>query len=47
MPIISVRDNGNNRWKRNSEKQQQQREKRTKCEKAIVKGSELNDFLYV
>ena len=43
MPIISVRDNENNRWKRNAEKKQ--RQKRTRGTKAIVKGWELNDFV--
>ena len=28
MPIISVTDNANNRWKRTSKKKQKQREKR-------------------
>ena len=51
MPIVSVRDNGdneNNRWKRNSKK----KKKKTKPEKnkgggaeAIVKGWELNGLV--
>ena len=49
MLIISVRDNENNRWKRNAnkkkQKQQQQRQKRTRGTKVIVKGWELNDFV--
>ena len=50
MPIISVRDNKNSSWKRNA-KQQQQQQKTNKNRKeqggteAIVKGSELNDFV--
>ena len=36
MLIISVRDNENNRWKRNVEKKQ--RQKRTSGAKATVKG---------
>ena len=44
MPIISVRDNENNRWKRNANKKKQ-RQKRTRGTKAIVKGWELNDFV--
>ena len=44
MPIISVRDHENNRWKRNSKKTKQknktekkQRQKRTRETEAIVK----------
>ena len=33
MPAISVRDNGNNRWKRNEKKQQRKTKKITKKEK--------------
>ena len=44
MPIISVRDNENNRWKRNEEKKSQ-RQKRTRGAKAIVKGWVLNNFV--
>ena len=43
MPIISVRDNESNRWKRNAEKKK--RQKRTKGTKAVVKGWELNGFV--
>ena len=43
MPIISVKDNENNSWKRNAEKKQ--RQKRTMGTKAIVKGWEVNDFV--
>ena len=46
MPIIGVRDNKNNRWKRNAKKnKKKQRQKRTKGTEAIVKGWELNDFV--
>ena len=44
MLIITVRDNENNRWKRNAEKKKQ-RQERTKGTKAIVKGWKLNDFV--
>ena len=44
MPIISVRDNENNRWKRNAE-EKKQRQKRTRGTKARVKGWQLNDFV--
>ena len=45
MPIISVRDNEYNRWKRNAKKkQQQQRQKKAGGTGATVKGWELNDF---
>ena len=43
MPINSVRDNENNRWKRNAEKKQSQ--KRTRGTRAIVKAWELHDFV--
>ena len=49
MPIISVRDNENNRCKRNK-KNKTKKKRKTKTEKtkrvteAIVKGWELNDF---
>ena len=43
MPIISVRDNENNRWKRNA-KTNKQRQKRTRGPEVIVKEWELNDF---
>ena len=39
MPIISVTDNENNRWKRNATK------KKTRETKAIAKGWGLNDFV--
>ena len=54
MPIISIRDNENNRWKRNAKtktKKQQKKPKQTKTEnnkgatKAVVKGGEVNDFV--
>ena len=55
MPIISIRDNGNNRWKRNAKKQQKNKNKDRKGQgegegggrggaEAIVKVWELNDF---
>ena len=44
MPIITVRDNENNGWKRLTEKKKQ-RQKRTSGAKAILKGRELNDFV--
>ena len=50
MPIISVRDNENSRWKRNA-KNNNKRKKTKKDRKeqggteAIVKGPELNDFV--
>ena len=55
MPIISVRDNKNNRWKKNAKKQQQQQKnpatttttttEKNKGTEAIVKGWELNNFV--
>ena len=51
MLIISVRDNENNRWKRNAQKQQQQQQQKNKERKeqggieAIVNRWELNDFV--
>ena len=50
MPIISVRDNENSRWKRDAkskEKQQtnKQRHKGARETEAIVTGWELNDFV--
>ena len=55
MPIISVRDNESNSWKRNAKKKQQQqqqqkeankqRQKREKGIEPIVKEWEINDFL--
>ena len=48
MPIISVRDNENNRWNRNAKTNKQtknkQRQKRKRGAEAIVKEWELNDF---
>ena len=41
MPIISARDNENNRWKRNGKKKRIKNKGRGK--EAIVKGWELND----
>ena len=47
MPIISVRDNENNRWKWNAKtktkKKKKQRQKRTRGTEAMVKGLELNN----
>ena len=43
MPIISVRDNENNRWKRNA--QDETKKKRTRGAEAIAKGWEVNDFV--
>ena len=51
MPIISVRDNENNRWKRNAKtknkttKKQKKNKDRTEQggTEAIMKGRELND----
>ena len=51
MPIITVKDNKNNRWKRSAKtktKQQKQQKKDRKEQggtKAIVKGWELNDLV--
>ena len=56
MPVISVRDNENNKWKRNAkkqkttEKQNKNKKRKTKTERnkgaeAIVKGWELNSFV--
>ena len=54
MPIISVWDNENNRWKRNEKKTKKKQTNSEKYKKkdrkeqggteAIVKESELNDF---
>ena len=44
MRIISVRDNGNNRWKRNAKKKKKQRKKQGST-KAIMKRWELIDFV--
>ena len=43
MATISVRDDGNSRWKRNA-KNNEDRKEQGKSE-ARVKGSELNDFV--
>ena len=48
MLIISIRDNENSRWKRNTKKQQKknrQKQKGARGTEAIVKGWELNDFV--
>ena len=54
MPIISVRDNENIRWKGNPKKKKTKQKKQQKKHKhrkeqvgteAIVKGWELNDFV--
>ena len=48
MLIICVKDNKNNRWKRNAEtkrQQQQQKKTRTRGTEAIAKGWEINDFV--
>ena len=42
MPIISVKDNKNNRWKGNTKTNKQ---KRTRGMEAVVKGWERNDFV--
>ena len=46
MPIIGVRDNENNRWKRNIKTKQKTNKDWNEQggTKAIVKGSELNHF---
>ena len=41
MPIINVRDNENNTWKRNGRKKKKKQDRK----EAIVKGWELNDFV--
>ena len=57
MPIISVRDNENSRWKRNTKKQNKAKTKKKTIRKktaeknkeggleAVVKEWELNDFI--
>ena len=48
MRIISVRDNGNNRWKRNAKENKQKINKDRKKQggtEAIAKRWELNDFV--
>ena len=48
MPIISVRDNKNNRWKRNSRNYKQTKTEKNKGgEEAIVKGWELKILLCI
>ena len=46
MPMISVKDNKNNGWKRNAKtkKKQQQQQKHSKGTEAIAKVWETNDF---
>ena len=47
MPIIGVRDNENNRWKRNIKQNKKQTNKDRNEQggtRAIVKGSEQNHF---
>ena len=38
MPIINIRDNENNRWKRNAEKKTATKTEKNMGAKAIVKG---------
>ena len=47
MPIISVRNNENNRWKRNAEKKKREKKKQKKTSgtDAIAKGWEIKDFV--
>ena len=49
MPIIRVKDNENNRWKRNAKTKNKTKKIKTESNKgemeAIVKGWELNEFL--
>ena len=49
MPVISVKDNKNNRWKRNaktkSKKKKQNKTKRTRETEAIANECEINDFV--
>ena len=47
MPMISVRDNENNRWKRNANypPPSPKKHKRTRGTKAILKGWVINDFV--
>ena len=47
MSKISIRDNENSRWKRNTKKQQKHKKDRKEQggTEAIVKGWELNDFV--
>ena len=52
MPVISVKDNKNNRWKRNAKTKQKTKkhththtQNRTRGTAAITKGWEINDFV--
>ena len=46
MPIISVRDNENSRWKRNAKKTQPNKDRKERGgTEAIVKGWELHNFV--
>ena len=46
MPIISVRDNENNRWKRNVKSKQRNKDRKEQGgTETIVKGWELHDFV--
>ena len=46
MPIIRVRDNENNSWKRNARKEKIEKDRKEQGgTEAIVKGWELNDFV--
>ena len=51
MPIVSITDNENNRWKRNAKKKKKKIKDRNKeggegeDTEAIVKGRVLNDFV--
>ena len=42
--IISVRDNENNRWKRNPQEKRKKKKNRTRGTEAVAKGWEINDF---
>ena len=46
MPIISVRDNDNNGWKRNAKNNKKtNKDRKQQGRTGIVKGWELNDFV--
>ena len=50
MPIISIKDNKNNRWKRNAKKSKNKTKNKTKKNRsrgteAIAKGWEINGFV--
>ena len=47
MPIVSVRDNENSRWKRNAKnnKKTKQRQKGARGTETIMKEWKLNDFV--